>query len=309
MRRSRFIASAIALMFIVTCVFASGKKEATTASEKPIIAVSILPQAYFVERIGGERVSVIVLVGPGQEPHSYEPTPRQMEDLAQSKAWVLSNTEFEIALKPKIASLYPGLKIVDGTEGVRFRQMEVHTHEEGEQAEEEQEIDVPGNIDRHTWLGSEPAKIMARHIRDTLIMLDPAGKPHYERGYEALVSDIDREFGRLRDELAPLSGRTVFVFHPSFGYFFDEFGIRQEAVETGGKEPTAKALAALIEKAQEERVKAIFVQAQFPINAAQTVAKAVGAEVVPLDPLAPDWLDNIRRMGEALKKAFALSVQ
>jgi len=309
MSRLRFTGILMQFLLLSSFAFASGGKEKAVSVPRPKIAVSILPQAYFVERIGGERVSVIVLVGPVQNPHSYEPTPRQMEELSQAKAWILSNTEFEIALKPKIASLYPGLKIVDGTEGVRFRQMEAHTHEEGEQGEEEQEIDVPGNIDRHTWLGHEPAKIMARHIRDTLSMIYPAGTPEYERGYEALATDIDREFGRLKDELAPLSGRTVFVFHPSFGYFFDEFGIQQEAVETGGKEPTAKALASLIEKAREEKVKAIFVQAQFPAHAAQTVANAVGAEVVPLDPLAPDWLDNIRRMGDALKKAFALSAQ
>ncbi len=306
MRRFRFIACGIALMLLVQSVFASGKKETATASEKPVVAVSILPQAYFMERIGGGRVSTVVLVGPGQSPHSYEPTPRQMTDLARAKAWILSNTDFEIALKPKVASLYPALNIVDGTEGVAFRQMEAHSHEgeeEGEHEGEEHETDAPGSIDRHTWLGSEPAKIMALKIRNTLVAIDPSGKSEYDRGYEALVSDIDKEFGSLKAELAPLSGTTVFVFHPSFGYYLDEFGIHQEAVEVGGKEPTAKALASLIEKAKEDKVKAIFVQAQFPTNAAKTVADSVGAEVVPLDPLAPDWLENIRRIGKALKKA------
>jgi zinc transport system substrate-binding protein len=99
-------------------------------------------------------------------------------------------------------------------------------------------------------------------------MIDPAGTPEYERGYEALATDIDREFGRLKDELAPLSGRTVFVFHPSFGYFFDESGYSRKAVETGGKEPTAKALASLIEKAGREG-ESDLVQAQFPAHAAR----------------------------------------
>ena len=93
------------------------------------------------------------------------------------------------------------------------------------------------------------------------------------------------------------------MYHPSFGYFLDEFGIRQEAVETGGKEPGPKDLSRLIALAKQERAAAIFVQAQFPVNAAKTVAQAAGAELVSLDPLAPDWLANIRRMGEALQKA------
>jgi zinc transport system substrate-binding protein len=76
------------------------------------------------------------------------------------------------------------------------------------------------------------------------------------------------------------------------------------SVETGGKEPTARAIAALVERAKADRAPAIFVQAQFPVAAANTIAAQAGASVVPLDPLAPDWLDNVKRMGEALKKAY-----
>jgi zinc transport system substrate-binding protein len=91
------------------------------------------------------------------------------------------------------------------------------------------------------------------------------------------------------------------VYHPSFGYFLDEFGIRQQAVETGGKSPGPRDLNRLIALAKQERPAAIFIQSQFPVSAAKTVADAAGAELVSLDPLAPDWLANIRLMGEALK--------
>ena len=95
----------------------------------------------------------------------------------------------------------------------------------------------------------------------------------------------------------------MFVYHPSFGYFLDDFGIIQEAVELGGKEPTQKTLAALIAKAKEEKARAVFVQKQFSSNAAKTIAKAIGAAVVEIDPLAERWLDNISAIGEALAKA------
>lgn len=276
--------------------FAMGSRDAVVAS-KPMIAVSILPQGYFVQRISGGMVDCIVLVGPGQDPHSYDPTPAQMASLSRSEAWVLSNTDFELGLLPKVKNLYPSLTIVDGTDGVAFRKMAPHTHE-GEAAPATPATGL--EIDRHTWLGRTPAKIMAAHIRDTLVNLDPANKVAYDANYAALVADIDREFDALIPRLAPLKGKTVFVFHPAFGYFFDEFGIEQEAVETGGKEPTAKALSALVEEARKDQVKVIFVQAQFPVSAAKTLADEVGAKVLPLDPLAADWLGNIERMGAAL---------
>jgi zinc transport system substrate-binding protein len=228
-----------------------------------------------------------------------------MSDLAEAKVWILSGTEFEIGLRPKIQSLFPGLWIVDGTEGVRFRRLEEGEDEDhdGDPEEAGPGDGIPPGMDRHTWLGEEPAKIMAARIRDALSAIDGEGAPQYQANYTALIREIAEEFDALRRELAPLQGATVFVYHPAFGYFLDEFGIVQRAVETGGKEPGPRDLARLIGDARRERAAAIFVQSQFPAEAARTAAAAIGAELLPLDPLAADWLSNIRLMGSALKKA------
>jgi zinc transport system substrate-binding protein len=278
------------LFVLIACTGCPPKK----VSDIPIIVVSTLPQSWFVHQIAGDRVQVEVLVGMGQNPHNYEPSPRQMAALAKAGVWVLSGTEFEIGLRPKIERLFPGLAMIDGTAGVRFRSLEAHA--DGDEDEED-------GIDRHTWLGEEPALILAGHILEALIMADSAGADGYRENYAAVCAGISAEFARLRQELAGLSGTAVFVYHPAFGYFLDEFGIVQEAVETGGKEPTPRQLSALIEKARGEGARAIFVQAQFPVESARTVAAATGAELIALDPLAPDWLKTIQAMGEALKHA------
>jgi zinc transport system substrate-binding protein len=267
-------------------------------SSKPVMVVSILPQQWFVARIAGDRVRIMTLVGPGQNPHSYEPTPKQMAELAAAQAWVLSGTEFELPLRPKIEALFPKLRIVDGTAGVSFRSLEVH--------DEHGETDDASGIDRHTWLVPKPAKIMAAHIRDALCSLDEPGAPVYQENYAVLIQDIDAEFDVLQEELSPLKGTSVFVYHPSFGYFLDTFGIVQEAIELGGKEPTPRELSGLIDKARQHGAAAIFVQAQFPVQAARTAAASVGAELIALDPLALDWLQNIRDMGAALKNAATM---
>jgi zinc transport system substrate-binding protein len=220
-----------------------------------------------------------------------------MAGLAGAGVWILSGAEFETGLRPKVAALFPGLRIVDGTAGVTFRRLEEHDDDGDHDGED-------GGFDRHTWLGREPAKILASHVRDALLLLDPANAESYRLNYEALAGEIDAEFDRLGKELASLQGRVVFVYHPSFGYFLDEFGIKQEAVETGGKEPGPRDIGYLVEKAQREKAAVIFVQAQFPANAAAAVAAAAGARLVPLDPLDPDWLGNIRRMGGALLEAL-----
>jgi zinc transport system substrate-binding protein len=259
-----------------------------------LIAVSIPPQGWFVSQIAGDKAHTLVLAEPGQNPHNYEPGPKQIQSLSSASAWILSGSEFEISLRPKVAAVFPNLLIVDGTEGVQFRTLEEHDHYDGD-------VHSSLEIDRHTWLGREPAKILAAHIRDTLSQVDGANAAYYRGRCEILVRLIDNEFDKLRLELAPLRGSSVFVYHPSFGYFLDEFGIHQEAVETGGKEPGPRELYNLIARFNEEKAAAIFVQTQFPANAARTLASVTGAQLISLDPLAEDWLENIRLMGTTLK--------
>ncbi len=289
------------IIVLVSLFTVCGKGDSSKTKNKLTAAVSILPQKYFLERIGGDRVNVIVLVGAGQSPHSYDPTPVQMSALSMADIWILSDTDFEIGLKPRIASQYPSLKIIDGTQGVKFRLLEDH-HHDGDIDDEHSKENHSTNIDRHTWLGREPVKIMSGHIFSVLVEKDPAGREYYEANYKALITDIDTAFDNLKIKLAPLSGRSVLVFHPAFGYFLDEFGIEQVAVETGGKEPTAKDLIAIINQAKAVNTHAIFVQMQFPVTAAKTVADSVGAKVIMLDPLSDNWLVNINIMGDVLGK-------
>jgi len=296
MRNTKQILYAMAIVLVLGAglLFSQGKAEEQDPVGKPILALSILPQAYFAQRIAGDLLDTVVLVGEGQSPHSYEPTPSQMALLAKAEAWILSGTDFELVLEDKISSLYPNLLVIDGTEGVTFRSMEAHDHDEQAIGEDSLERD------RHTWLGWESAKILASHVLKTSIILLPEQRSLLEANHQLLIDDIDATFLELKEKLAPLAGRKVFVYHPSFGYFFDEFGLIQEAVEIGGKEPTAKDLSRLIQEAKEDKAVALFVQKQFPLTAAQTVAKAAGASVLALDPLARDWMANIRSMGEAL---------
>ncbi len=275
------------------------------APQAPTVAVSILPQTEFVATIAGSAVKVISLVGPGASPHNYEPSPRQMADLSRASIWLTIGVEFETALLPKVKALYPALKIVDGAKGVRYRQLESgHEHDGEEEGASDGESLQEGGKDPHIWLGFDAVKVQLATILETLVNLMPERKASFEANYRTYLARIDKVYGELKRDLAPLSGGSVLVYHPSFGYFLDSFGIRQEAVELGGKEPTQKTLAALIKKAKEEKVKTIFVQKQFSSAAAKTVASAIGGVVVEIDPLAPAWLENTLQMGGALKKAL-----
>jgi zinc transport system substrate-binding protein len=304
--------------FALICAFATRSGAGLFAAGTqavPTVAVSVLPQAEFVSRIAGDKVKVLVLVGPGASPHSYEPTPRQMAELSQASIWFSIGVEFENGLLPKVKALYPKLSIVNTAKNVLFRTLESHSDAIGPGTPAPAATNPPaagaasaadsGGIDPHVWLGYAAVKVQLTAITDALCALKPADAPLFKQNLVVYLSEIDSVFAGLAKELAPLKGKTVFVYHPSFGYFLDTFGIKQEAVEVGGKEPTQKTLAALIQAARKDGAKAIFVQKQFSTNAAKAVAAAIGGVVVEIDPLAPNWLENVKVIGDALKSATA----
>lgn len=308
--------SCVLFLILAVALFAGAPLWAIGApGALPVVAVSLLPQSEFVGRIAGDKMQVLVLVGPGAPEHNYEPTPRQMADLSKASVWFTIGVEFEKTLLPKVKSLYPALRIADTSKNVKFRSLESHSHDAatgpaptavtGSSGAASVPTVAPdsGGIDPHIWLGHDAVKAQLAVIVDTLSALSPGDAAYFRKNYEAYIKEIDATFGALAKDLSPLKGQTIYVYHPSFGYFFDNFGIKQEAVEMGGKEPTQKNLAELIKKAQQDGAKIIFVQKQFSTAAAKTVAKAIGGVVVEIDPLAPDWLENIKVMGAALKQA------
>jgi len=116
------------------------------------------------------------------------------------------------------------------------------------------------------------------------------------------------EFRQLDDDiramLAPYAGSRFYVFHPSFGYFADAYGLEQIPVELDGKAPSPRQLVALVEQAKADGVKVVFVQKQFPSGSAKAIADAIGGTVVQLDPLAEDVVANLRLIAESLEKAL-----
>jgi zinc transport system substrate-binding protein len=134
--------------------------------------------------------------------------------------------------------------------------------------------------------------------------IDPEGETVYRKNLDQLKEDLtalDQELSRI---LQPLEGKKLFVFHPAFGYFADDYGLEQIAVETGGNEPSARQLAAVIDEAIEHDARVIFVQPQFSQKSAQAVAEEIGGAVVPIDALAGDYIGNMKRIAEAVEEAL-----
>jgi zinc transport system substrate-binding protein len=266
-----------------------------SAAEDPIdVWVSILPQVEMVDRIGGDHVTVRALVQPGDSPTTYEPTPRQLAALWDSDLVLVVGVPFEATLFAKIGGISPQLHVVDAARGIDLQPIEDHAHHHGGSA----------HLDPHTWLDPELVKIHVANIAEALCETAPQHCETFTRNRTAYDEDLQRVDDEIRRVLGPYRGRHLLVFHPSFGYFSRRYGLHQVAVETGGKTPSPRQLAELVEAAETSDVGAVFVQPQFTDSAAQAVAEAVGGRLVELDPLAPDLLANLERMATTIAAQY-----
>jgi zinc transport system substrate-binding protein len=287
----------------------------TTAQAEPLrVFASVLPIKTFVEKVGGEHVDARSMVRPGYSPHTYEPTPQQIAALAGTRLYVRTGLPFEEAWMPRIRSTNPSMEVLDARSGMDLRKIEAHDH--GEEAHDhghdhhhdhrhgETQAHGTDEPDPHLWTSPPLAARIAERIRDRLSALDPENAADYERNHHAFVAELealDREIHALLD---PLEHRRFMVFHPAWGYFADNYGLTQVPIEREGKEPGAKALAALIEQARRERVRVVFVQPQFDTRLAARIAEAIGGGVVVVDPLAADYVDNLRSVAQQFAGAL-----
>ena len=295
------IAKISALILTLTLAI-PGLSNSLQAADTPLKTyVSILPQKYFVKRIGGKRVEVNALVQPGDSPATYQPTPQQIAGLTESALYFSIGVPFEKTFLPKIRGFSKNLKIIDTRKGIRLRPMKAHQHPEDKAAHP----DTGAVKDPHIWLNPLNVKIQARTITNALSSEDPAGKSEYEKNYLDFCNDLDKLNTYLSHTLQPLKGKTLMVFHPAWGYFAEQYGLKQEPIEIEGKSPSARQLTKIIDEAKKDNIRVIFVQPQFSKAAAQSVAEAIDGAVVPVNPLSPDYINNLKSIADKITAALS----
>jgi zinc transport system substrate-binding protein len=268
------------------------------------ITVSIQPQAYFVERVGGDHVAVTVMVPPGGFPGTYEPKPEQLTALSNANAYISIDVPFERAWLERFRSTNPDMLMVDTTQGIERHHIGEHEHEGEDEGGHEDEAGQP---DPHIWLSPSLVKVQARTIADALIRLDPAHKADFEANLARFLADIDALHQEITTTLESLETRKFMVFHPAWGYFAQDYNLEMIPVEVGGQEPSAAELGSLIQQAKAEQIKIVFAQPQFNPNSAQTIADEIGGEVMLIDPLAHDWLANLQSVADTFATVLAPS--
>ncbi len=254
-------------------------------AEKIPVAVSILPQAYFVERLGGNRVDVKVMIPKGVSPEIYEPTAQQLIAFSRARMYVKVGGQeafpAEIKYGRMLAESHGAVEVI------------------GFSAKSS-----PIKDDPHVWLSPAAVKELGREIHQALSRLDPVNKAYFTANYDAFRQDIERTEREIRKILAGKEGQSFLVYHPGWGYFAAAFGLKQLAIEEEGKAANAAHIKKIIELAKKKGINVIFVQKGFDTRSARSVAREIKGTLVEVDNLEKDWVNNLINFATILKGAL-----
>ena len=281
------------MLFLI--LMSAGTIQSAQASDPMTVFVSILPQKYFLQQIGKDRVDVRVMVQPGASPATYEPKPRQMAALSTAKAYFSVGVPFEKAWLHRISAANPTMLMVATDEGIKKRAMAAHHHDHDD-GHGHESAPAQGALDPHIWLSPPLVKIQVATMAGALGSIDPVNKAFYQANAEDFSERIDALHNEIQALFTNHQGLKFMVFHPSWGYFARAYGLRQIPMELEGKAPKPAQLQKLIALARHEEIGVVFVQPQFSARSAQLLAREINGRVAVADPLAENWVQNLKRV-------------
>ncbi len=270
-----------------------------TDNEKLNVVASFYPMYEFTKEIGRDKVSVSLLIPPGMEPHDWEPTVKDIQQIQQSDMIVINGFGFEQWIKD-IKNFNSEIQITDTSFGITpIRNIDEH---------EMEGIDY----DPHIWLNPKTIKIQVQNIATSLKEQDPKNADYYARNAQEYLNKIDSLDKKIRDDIYKCPKKDFIAFHDAFSYFAKEYGLNQHTVlKTSAvyEEATVQSLEDTINLAREFDIKIIFTEEFSNPKITQVIADELGGKVLVLSPLEIEkegytFLDRLETNVENLKEAL-----
>ncbi len=261
-----------------------------------------------VHNIGGDRVTVEVLLPLGSDPHSFSPTPRDASKIADADIIFANGAGLEDFLKPLLESVGESSKVVEVSAGITLRSL----------IDEDAGSTKPGD-DPHTWMDPNNVILWVDHIVQSLGEKDPGNASFYERNGKRYQDELSKLDSWIKSEvtLIPDQNRKLVTDHLVFGYFSDRYHFTQVGAIIPGfsslAEPSAQDIAQIEDEISKMGVKAVFINVGQNANLAQRIASDTHTQIVFLymhslsapGGAADNYLDFMRydvaKIVEALK--------
>jgi zinc transport system substrate-binding protein len=286
----------IFILFLVistTVILKLGKRKSDQRSSKPqSVLVSIPVYSYFVERIAGDTVTVRPLVPATSNPHTFEPSPKEMQAAFASSAWVRIGESFEEKLLTIFKEKNEHFVDLDlsktlATALINSSCSHCHHHDE---------------YDLHYWLSPKLAKRQAIAIATYLSQTFPKNQKIYEQNLALFLADLDKLDREITELLKPLKNKSILVSHAAFAYFCRDYNLEQLSIEIEGKDPHPKEITRTLMRCMQSDIKTIITQPQYSNKGAELIAQRLNLPLHSIDPYDGDYFKNLKTLAEIIAK-------
>lgn len=269
----------ITIPLISFAVFSSDSNQFKKTNESKLqVMASFYPLHEFSQNVGKEKVDVKLLVPVGVEPHDWEPTIKDVQQMQKSDLIIINGIGFESWVDKLNEMNYQGV-VVDTSNGIIIKNMDE------ESSIYEERIDKSG--DPHIWLNPVFAKIQVQNIANAFSTSDPENQQYFQENAANYIHELDLLDSKIHNELSDCNHDFV-AFHRAFSYFADEYDLTQHTIISSSAshaEPTAKTLENVINKAKQLNLKVIFTEEMTDPKTSQVIANEIGGKILVLSPL------------------------
>jgi zinc transport system substrate-binding protein len=265
------------LLFAILLLSACSSSE---TNNKKTIAVSIVPEAEFIKKIVADKLDVVILIPPGSSPATHQPSPKDLQKLEESDLY------FSIGVQTEISNILPiikdskTLKIIDLANKVNtiYSPRYFDTNKT--------------STDPHIWLSPKRVIEIVKIMKIELIKQYPENKKFFSSNADAYILELENLDSYIKNKVNSLENKNFIIYHPSYGYFADDYGLNMIAIESDGKNASINRLNKLIEIAENSNIKTIYYQSEMSSKQAKIIASEINGNVIQIEPLSLNYIEN-----------------
>ncbi|MGX9135673.1 metal ABC transporter solute-binding protein, Zn/Mn family [Rummeliibacillus sp. JY-2-4R] len=291
----------VALLAVFTSACGATKETGTTKENKGTLKIytTVYPLEYFAKRIGGNHVEVSSIYPPGSNEHTFEPTQRDMMNVADADYFFYIGLGLEGFVENAKKSLQnEKVNFVETAANVSKDKLSVSTgHDDhDEDAASGHAAEDHGQYDPHVWLSPIISQDLARSIKDALVKAQPNNKAEFEKNYNSLIKDLKALDSDYKAMATKVQNKTFFVSHAAFGYIAGTYGLNQVSVAglNSQDEPSQQQLTKIVDQAKKDHIHYILFEQNVSSNLAKVIENDIGAQSLTLHNLSVLTNDDIK---------------
>jgi zinc transport system substrate-binding protein len=292
MKKIILILSILLPLSLILSACSNGKDQVQKKKDQLSIYTTVFPLQYFTERIGGKYVDVKTIYPPGADEHTFEPSQKDMMNLADSDLFFYIGLGLEGFVEKAKGSLKnENVTLVPTADKLNLPKNNHSAEEEAGHDDHDH-----GDINPHVWVDPIYAKEMAAVIRDSLAKKMPQNKDFFNTNYQKLASELDDLNSQFEQTITNAKHKKIIVTHAAFGYWENRYGIEQISISglSTTNEPTQKELEKIISIADHDGLHYILFEQNVQSKLGKVVQSEIGARALPIHNLAILSKENIK---------------